>query len=91
MLQLLRHWSHNLAVEIDGTSGSVVFPKGARGANWLDDGRIEMTAHNDALDVTVAGSAPEHREVLKGAAQRHLDRFAFREAPLSFDWRDSES
>ena len=27
-------------------------------------------------------------DALKGAVARHLDRFAFREAPLSFDWRD---
>ncbi|HEX7694289.1 MAG TPA: DUF2218 domain-containing protein, partial [Sphingomonas sp.] len=25
-------------------------------------------------------------EGLKGAVARHLDRFAFREAPLAFDW-----
>jgi uncharacterized protein len=25
---------------------------------------------------------------LKGALARHLDRFAFREAPLGFDWVD---
>ncbi len=29
----------------------------------------------------------EQLEGLKGAVARHLDRFAFREAPLSFDWR----
>jgi uncharacterized protein len=28
---------------------------------------------------------------LKGALARHLDRFAFREAPLGFDWVDGES
>ena len=26
---------------------------------------------------------------LKGAVSRHLDRFAFREAPLTFDWKDA--
>jgi hypothetical protein len=91
MLQLLKHWSHNLTVEIAGTSGSVAFPKDARGADWPDDGRIEMIARDAVLDVTVIGSTPTHREALKGAAQRHLDRFAFREAPLSFDWSDHEA
>jgi hypothetical protein len=26
---------------------------------------------------------------LKGAVARHIDRFAFREAPLPFDWQDT--
>ncbi len=24
---------------------------------------------------------------MRGVVERHLDRFAFREAPLTFDWR----
>ncbi|WP_209878222.1 DUF2218 domain-containing protein [Azospirillum soli] len=31
-------------------------------------------------------SAEEQREGLKDAIVRHLNRFAFREAPLRFDW-----
>ena len=26
---------------------------------------------------------------LKGAVERHLDRFAFRELPLTYDWQDA--
>jgi len=29
-------------------------------------------------------------DALKGAVARHIDRFAFREAPLAFDWRDEQ-
>ena len=32
-------------------------------------------------------SAEEQLEALKGAVVRHLDRFAFREAPLGYDWK----
>ncbi|MCC2102319.1 MAG: DUF2218 domain-containing protein, partial [Hyphomicrobiales bacterium] len=32
--------------------------------------------------------SPAHLDALKGVVARHLDRFAFREAPLAFDWRD---
>jgi hypothetical protein len=28
-------------------------------------------------------------DALKGAVARHVDRFAFREAPLAFDWQDT--
>ena len=36
----------------------------------------------------IDASAPGQLEGLKGAVARHLDRFAFREAPLTFDWKD---
>jgi hypothetical protein len=31
-------------------------------------------------------SSAEQLEGLKGAVARHVDRFAFREAPLAFNW-----
>ena len=42
-----------------------------------------------ALEVRVDASSPDQLEGLKGAVARHLDRFAFREAPLMFDWQPS--
>ena len=86
--QLCKHWSHNLAVEFDETEGKVVFPRNARGADWPGDGVLTMRAHGDGLDCRLEASAPGQLEALKGAVTRHLDRFAFREAPLAFDWRD---
>ena len=85
--QLCKHWSHNMAVEFDETTGRVVFPKDARGAAWPADGLFTMTATPDALVCRIEASSPEQLEGLKGAVARHLDRFAFREAPLAFDWR----
>ena len=41
-----------------------------------------------ALSVRIDASAEGQLEALKGAVARHLDRFAFREAPLRFDWQD---
>ena len=46
-----------------------------------------LAAGDDTLTVTIDASGPEHATALEGAVQRHLDRFAFREAPLPFDWR----
>ena len=49
---------------------------------------MTMTARPDALDCRIDASAAGQLDGLKGALARHLDRFAFREAPLPFDWRD---
>jgi hypothetical protein len=86
--QLCRHWGHNLAVEFDETKGTVTFPRNARGADWPGDATLAMHAREDGLDCRLEASSAGQLDALKGAVARHLDRFAFREAPLSFDWRD---
>ena len=85
--QLCKHWSHNLAVEFTAEQGKVVFPKDARGLSFPADAVVTFRAQEDALEVVLEASSPEQLEGLKGAVARHLDRFAFREAPLTFDWR----
>ena len=87
--QLCKHWAHNMAVDFTPEKGTVVFPKDARGADWPADGLLTMTAGAEALTVRIDASSPGHLEGLKGAVARHLDRFAFREAPLPFDWVDA--
>ena len=84
--QLCKHWSHNLAVSFDETRGSVVFPKDARGAEWPGDATVTFEAKADALDIAIQASADGQLQGLKGAVERHLDRFAFREAPLAYAW-----
>lgn len=86
--QLCKHWSHNLQVEFTPERGTVVFPRDARGADWPGDATITMFAHPDALECRIDASAEGQLDGLKGALARHLDRFAFREAPLQFDWKD---
>jgi hypothetical protein len=88
--QLCKHWAHNLAVEYDAREGRVIFPRDARGADWPGDALVTMTARDGALECRIEASAPGQLEGLKGALARHLDRFAFREAPLTFDWVDAE-
>jgi uncharacterized protein len=86
--QLCKHWAHNLTVEFTPDRGTVVFPKDARGADWPGDGLVTMIAHADTLECRIDASVAGQLEGLKGALARHLDRFAFREAPLRFDWAD---
>ena len=85
--QLCKHWQHNLVVEFTADHGTVTFPKDARGAEWTSDALVTFDAETDALSVRIDASSDEHVEVMKGVVARHLDRFAFREAPLTFDWQ----
>ena len=85
--QLCKHWSHNLKVEFDADHGTIVFPRDARGAEWPADGLVTFDAQPQTLDVRIDASSGEHLEQLKGVVARHLDRFAFREAPLTFEWQ----
>jgi hypothetical protein len=87
--QLCKHWAHNLEVEFTAEGGTVKFPRDARGADWPADGLVTMIAHLDTLECRVDASSDAQLEGLKGALSRHLDRFAFREAPLTFDWIDA--
>jgi len=74
--QLCKHWSHKLDVELSAEGGTVRFANGV----------ATMTADPDALVVTIEAGEPDAVEHLKGVVARHLDRFAFREAPLTFSW-----
>lgn len=85
--QLCKHWQHNLTVEFDADHGTVVFPRDARGASHPGDALVTFDATADALNVRIDATSAEQLDGLKGAVARHLDRFAFREAPLTFDWQ----
>lgn len=87
--QLCKHWQHNLQVEFTAEHGTIVFPQDARGADWPGDGLVTFDAGEATLEVRIDASIAGQLEALKGAVARHLDRFAFREAPLAFDWRDA--
>jgi len=87
--QLCKHWSHNLSVEFTPEAGTVVFPRNARGAEWPGDATLTLQVHEDSLECRLEASADGQFDALKDVVARHLDRFAFREAPLHFDWQDT--
>ena len=76
--QLAKHWSHKMTVVFSAEEGTIDFPNGSR---------LEMQADSESLDVvlTVPDDAEDDR--MRSVVASHLDRFAFREAPLTFDWR----
>ncbi len=85
--QVCKHWQHNLEVSFTPEQGRIIFPRDARGADWPGDGQVTMAAGPESLAIRIEASAEGQLEGLKGAIERHVDRFAFREAPLRYDWR----
>jgi hypothetical protein len=78
--QLCKHWSHRLGVDLSDEKGVVRFP----------DAVVALEAGPDDLSVTIDAQDTETVERMKGVVASHLDRFAFREAPLKFDWSEPE-
>lgn len=74
--QLCKHWSHKLEVSFDDKQGTVRFPVAV----------ATMTAEPEALLVSIEAEDVSVVHQMKDVMARHLDRFAFREAPLTFDW-----
>lgn len=77
--QLCKHWSHRFAVNFDADRGRVPFANGAV---------LDLTSHDDAmaLVLTVPNDLDGARMI--GVVEEHLNRFAFREAPLAFEWQE---
>ncbi len=66
---------------------TVVFsPRRARSTSPMAR-RLEMQADSESLDVVLNVPDDAEDERMRGVVASHLDRFAFREAPLTFDWR----
>lgn len=74
--QLCKHWSHKFETRFDAGEGEIAFPMGP----------IRMTAGADALTVVIEPGPDVDVERFKMVVAEHLDRFAFREAPLAFEW-----
>jgi uncharacterized protein len=77
--QLCKHWSHKFEVDFSDQKGVIKFPAAV----------VTLVGGADALRVSIEGNESEV-ERMKGVVATHLDRFAFREAPLRFDWSAPE-
>jgi len=74
--QLAKHWSHNNEVTFDKTSADIA----------LRGNRVQMRAEPDALVVTLTTGPEGDAARLRQVFEDHINRFAFREAPLPFTW-----
>jgi uncharacterized protein len=75
--QLCKHWAHKLEVELTDQKGVVKFAEAT----------AVMTSDAQALTVEIEAVSDEVLERMKGVVSSHLDRFAFKEAPLPFAWK----
>lgn len=75
--QLCKHWSHKFETRFDPQAGEIDFPMGP----------IRMTAQESTLIVTLEPQDDADTDRFKQVVAEHLDRFAFKEAPLAFDWQ----
>jgi uncharacterized protein len=76
--QLAKHWAHKLEVEFTPVHATIRFPSGAVATLEADEAQLSSTI--EAPDAETLAR-------MKTVLAEHLDRFAFREAPLPFDWR----
>lgn len=74
--QLCKHWSHKLETHVEGDVGTVTFPSA----------KANMAADATGIMITIVGEEREDVAKLTDVVARHIDRFAFREAPLRYDW-----
>jgi hypothetical protein len=76
--QLAKHWAHKLEVEFHPLSAIIHSSNGA--VATLEAGKEAPRSTIEAPDV-------ETLVRMKMVLAEHLNRFAFREAPLLFDWK----
>ena len=79
--QLVSHWGHKMATSYDEGDGMGSFP-------FSDTTSAVMTARPDGVAITLTTATHEENVRMRGVIERHLDRFAFREAPLTYEWAD---
>lgn len=80
--QLAKHWAHKMEVSFSPEEGTIAFPNGAH---------LAMRADSQTLDLslTVPGDGDAGR--MRRVVAEHIDRFAFREGPLTYDWREAST
>lgn len=79
--QLVSHWGHKFATSYDEGDGMGVFP-------FSEHTNVVMTARPEGIAITLTAADKEENERMRGVVERHIDRFAFREAPLTYEWKD---
>ena len=47
-----------------------------------------VLADVEGIAVTLTTADQEENERMRGVIERHIDRFAFREAPLTYEWTE---
>ncbi len=75
--QLVSHWSHKMAAT--WADGHAEFP-------FDDTTSVTMDTDDRGIAIKVTAQSAEREAEMRPVIEKHLDRFAFREAPLQFNW-----
>jgi hypothetical protein len=78
--QLVSHWGHKYATSYADGTGTFPFSE-------LET--AVMTARPGGIAITLTTADHERNVHMRGVIERHIDRFAFREAPLAYEWNES--
>lgn len=79
--QLVSHWGHKFATSFDEGDGMGTFP-------FSEHTNVVMTARAEGIAITLTTATRAENERMRGVVERHVDRFAFREAPLTYLWKE---
>ena len=79
--QLAKYWSHRFDVDFSPEAGTIAFSGSSR---------LEMRADSETLDLVLTVPDGEDMGRMREVVERHLDRFAFREGELTYDWREAD-
>ncbi len=75
--RLAKHWAHRNEVTFDPEQADIA----------LRGNRVQMRAEPDELVVTLITKPEGDATRLRSVFEEHINRFAFREGALSFDWK----
>ena len=78
--QLIKHWSHKFETAYADGTGAVPFS---------DTNRATFTAAANGIEIRLETSDSESNQRLRSVIESHIDRFAFREAPLQYEWSEA--
>ena len=79
--QLVSHWGHKYATSYDEGDGMGVFP-------FSEHTNCVMTAREGGIAITLTTADAAENVHMRGVVEKHIDRFAFREAPLAYEWTE---
>ena len=77
--QLTSHWSHKFPTFFAEDIGTVQFS---------DTDQAHMAVAPDGIAITLTTADAETNLRLREVIEKHLDRFAFREGALVYDWTE---
>ena len=77
--QVVSHWSHKMATTYADGVGTLPFS---------DVTSAVMQVLPNGIGITLTTADHEENVRMRGVIERHIDRFAFREAPLTYEWKD---